>query len=115
MLKMETRQFGNWFGIVSVLETALPEHVDKSNLWRFHVFGNKKNKKNRLQKIVSLVTQADGITEAELARKLGVTPGTVNKDMGIVEKKTGSMFWQDDENRIYRFDDDDNEEGGRRA
>lgn len=79
------------------------------------MFGNKKNKQSRLQQIVSLVTESDGITEAELARELGVTRGTINKDMSIVEKQTGALFWQDEDNRIHRYDVKNEDNGSRRA
>lgn len=68
------------------------------------MFGNKKNKKSRLQRLAKLVQQSPGISQAELARQLGVSRGTVTKDLAIVEKETGSLFWQDDDDQLHPFD-----------
>ena len=68
------------------------------------MFGNKKNKKSRLQQLAQLVKQSPGISQAELARRLGVSRGTVNKDLGIVEKETGQRFWEDEDDTLHPFD-----------
>lgn len=68
------------------------------------MFGNKKNKQSRLQRLAKLVQQSPGISQAELARRLGVSRGTVTKDLAIVEKETGSLFWQDDDDHLHPFD-----------
>ncbi len=69
------------------------------------MFGNKDKKQSRLEKIAALVRNATaGISQADLARKVGVTRATISKDMGIVEKMTGSLFYEDD-GFVYPFDD----------
>ena len=62
------------------------------------MFGNKNTKQNRLEKIAELVRNAvNGISKAQLSRKLNVSRGTITKDMGIVEKATGHLFYEEDE------------------
>ena len=69
------------------------------------MFGNKRNKQERLFSISRLVRKAtDGVSQAELARELEVSRGTITKDLGIVEKETGSQFWQDDNGRLHWFE-----------
>jgi DeoR/GlpR family transcriptional regulator of sugar metabolism len=69
------------------------------------MFGNKDEKRNRLQQMATLVQKAGGITQAELARRLGVTRGTVNKDLSIVQDETGALFWEDEDGRLYPFEE----------
>lgn len=71
------------------------------------MFGNKDEKRNRLQQMAALVQKAGGISQADLARKLGVARGTVNKDLAIVQDETGALFWEDEDGRLYPFDDED--------
>ncbi len=69
------------------------------------MFGNKKGKKKRLFSISRLVRGAKGgVLQAELAEELGVSRGTITKDMSVVEKETGTMFWQDDNGRLHWFE-----------
>lgn len=68
------------------------------------MFGNKKDKRKRLRKMAALVKKAGGISQAELARKLGVSRGTVNKDLGIVQDETGALFWEDEDGNLHPFD-----------
>lgn len=69
------------------------------------MFGNKDKKQSRLEKIAAIVRNAvNGISPAELARKTGVTRATIGKDLGVVERATGSLFYEDD-GFIYPFYD----------
>jgi len=69
------------------------------------VFGNKKNKQERLVSIGRLVRKAkDGVSRADLSRELGVSRATMTKDMGIVEQETGTRFWEDDNGRLHWFE-----------
>ncbi len=69
------------------------------------MFGNKKGKQARLSSIGKLVRKAKGgVSQAELAEELGVSRGTITKDMSVVEKETGTMFWQDDNGRLHWFE-----------
>lgn len=69
------------------------------------MFGNKKNKQARLFSISNLVRKAEeGVSQAELARQLGVSRSTITKDLGIAERETGARFWQDDDDRLYWFE-----------
>lgn len=66
------------------------------------MFGNKNEKQERLFSIGRLVHRATGgISQAELARHLGVSRATLTKDMGIVERETGVRFWEDDNGRLH--------------
>ena len=69
------------------------------------MFGNKKNKRERLFSIGRLVRDArDGISPAELARELNVSRSTITKDLGIVEQETAARFWEDDDGRLHWFE-----------
>lgn len=69
------------------------------------MFGNKRNKKERLFSIGRLVRNAEeGISQAQLARELDVTRATLTKDMGVIEKETGIKFWEDDNGRLHWFE-----------
>ena len=68
------------------------------------VYRVRKQKQNqdRLFSIGRLVHRAEeGISQAELARQLGVSRSTLTKDMGIVERETGVRFWEDDNGRLH--------------
>jgi len=102
---METGQSKNSFLFVSVLESTGWHPLDKAKIWRFKVFGNKKSKQERLFSIGHLVRGArNGISPAELARKLNVSRSTITKDLGIVERETDAQFWEDDDGRLHWFE-----------
>lgn len=67
------------------------------------MFGKKDEKDNRLQELGQKVQQADGITQAELARELGVSRSTINKDLAVIQERTGLLFWEDDEGGLHWF------------
>ncbi len=53
------------------------------------MFGNKQNKLDRLHNIGHVVKEADnlGISQAELARRIGVSPSTIHKDLSVIQQK----------------------------
>ncbi|MBE2225109.1 MAG: HTH domain-containing protein [Anaerolineae bacterium] len=65
------------------------------------MFGNKQNKGSRLEKIGQIVKRSNGITQADLSRELGVSRGTINKDLSIIQDKTGVRLAEDDNGRLY--------------
>jgi biotin operon repressor len=68
------------------------------------MFGNKNAKRNRLEQMVVLVAKSTGgITQAALARALGVTRSTVNKDLQVLEKR-GVRLSQDRRGRLFHQD-----------
>ena len=69
------------------------------------MFGNKGKKIQRLLDIGRRVRQADGngLSQADLAHDLDVSRGTINKDLGVIEEKTGIMLSQDDNGRLHWF------------
>ena len=71
------------------------------------MFGNKQNKQKRLQKLAQKVFEQDGISQNELAKELGVSKGTISKDLAVVEGLLNVRFWQDDDDRLYGFSDDE--------
>jgi DeoR/GlpR family transcriptional regulator of sugar metabolism len=68
------------------------------------VFGNKGKKIQRLFEIGRRVRQAeDGLSQADLARDLDVSRGTIHKDLGVIEDKTGIMLAEDSDGRLHWF------------
>ena len=68
------------------------------------MFGNKGKKKQRLLEIGRRLRHAEGgLSQADLARDLGVSPGTITKDLAIIEEQTGIMLSQDDNDRLHWF------------
>ncbi len=67
------------------------------------MFGNKDEKRERLEQLVALVTQSQGITQAALAHALGVTRSTINKDLIALEQR-GVRLSQDHRGRLFRSD-----------
>ncbi|MCP5099014.1 MAG: HTH domain-containing protein [Chloroflexi bacterium] len=66
------------------------------------MFGNKKNKKSRLFNIGRILkVSEDGITQSELARRVGVSRSTINKDLSIIQKEAGILPAEDDNGRLY--------------
>jgi predicted DNA-binding transcriptional regulator YafY len=70
------------------------------------MFGNKDRKMNRLLRIGQILKRSDeGLTQAELARKANTTRSTLNKDLTIIQEKTGILVSEDDDGRLYWFEE----------
>lgn len=64
------------------------------------MFGNKSERRKRLQMIATLVAQCSGgITQAELARRLGVARATICKDLVALED-VGLLLAEDEDGRL---------------
>lgn len=64
------------------------------------MFGNKDKKRERLAKLVEAVASEPGITQAKLARVLGVHRATVWKDLGNLSEM-GVRLAEDDRGGLY--------------
>ncbi len=67
------------------------------------MFGNKDEKQKRLEQLTALVAQSQGINQAALARALGVTRSTINKDLIALEQR-GVRLSQDYRGRLFPSD-----------
>lgn len=67
------------------------------------MFGNKRKKARRLETIGELLGGSDGLTQAQLARMLGVSRGTINKDLAILQERTGILVSEDDRGILRLF------------
>ena len=66
------------------------------------MFGNKQQKRNRLAQMTDIITKSPaGITQAALARLLGVGRSTVHKDLRALEKR-GVRLSEDRRGRLHR-------------
>ena len=66
------------------------------------MFGNKQNKMSRLFNIGRILKEAEGgVTQAELARQMGVSRSTINKDLTIIQKEAGILPAEDDNGRLF--------------
>ena len=64
------------------------------------MYGDKQDKNERLARMVELIAQAtSGITQAALARALGVTRGAINKDLGILHDQ-GVLLAEDEQGKL---------------
>lgn len=59
------------------------------------MFGNKADKSRRLARLTQLIRDADGVTQAHLARELEVPRSTVYKDLATLEAR-GVLLAEDD-------------------
>jgi DeoR/GlpR family transcriptional regulator of sugar metabolism len=64
------------------------------------MFGNKAEKRERLTRVVDLVIENPGITQAELARRLQVNRSTVLRDL-IKLSELGVRLAQDERGGLY--------------
>lgn len=68
------------------------------------MFGNKDDKNKRLEQMVEIIAKAPaGITQAALARLLGVARSTISKDLLSLEKR-GVRVSGDRRGRLHRSD-----------
>lgn len=68
------------------------------------MFGNKQQKQSRLARIEEIVrSSTDGVSQADLARRLQVSRGTICKDLGIIEEQTGAMLSEDESGKLRWF------------
>ncbi len=68
------------------------------------MFGDKDEKQKRLEQMVEIIAKSPaGITQAALARLLGVGRSTVNKDLVSLEQR-GVRLSQDRRGRLFRPD-----------
>ena len=69
------------------------------------MFGNKQKKVRRLLKIGKILRQSQqGISQADLARELGVSPSTIYKDLAVIQEETGILPAEDDDGRLHWFE-----------
>ncbi len=67
------------------------------------MFGKKKDKQTRLQKMTTLIEETPGgVSQADLARELGVPRSTVLKDLPLLED-AGVMLAEDTRGRLTLF------------
>ncbi len=66
------------------------------------MFGSKRDRQIRLEKIAETICNSNGISQAELAHQLKVARSTITKDIGVVEEKTGHLFYEMD-NKLFWF------------
>ena len=68
------------------------------------MFGSKDEKQNRLERMLDIIAKSpQGITQAALARLLGVGRSTVNKDLVALEKR-GVRLSEDRRGRLHQAD-----------
>lgn len=68
------------------------------------MFGNKDKKLQRLLEIEQRVREANGqLSQADLARELNVSRGTICKDLAILQKQAGILLAEDDNGRLSWF------------
>lgn len=85
---------------VAVLATYHLYPVDKFHSRGGTMFGSKDKKQERLEKIAVLVARSvGGITQAALAKALGVTRATIYRDLVVLEQK-GIRLAEDDAGRL---------------
>ncbi len=66
------------------------------------MFGNKNDKLERLDAISAVLRSArSGLTQAELARLVGVNRSTINKDLAIIQERIGVLLAEDDAGRLF--------------
>lgn len=64
------------------------------------MFGSKAEKRERLAKLVDMVQAQPGISQAQLARQLGVNRSTILKDL-ITLSEWGIRLWQDERGGLH--------------
>ena len=69
------------------------------------MYGDKQQKQTRLQTLLAEVAKANGITQAGLARILGVPRSTINKDLAVLHEH-GALLTEDDHGQLGLLTDD---------
>jgi len=67
------------------------------------MFGSKQGKRARLERIVELLNYSSGITQAELARQLGVAKSTIQQDLQDLEAE-GILIMEDGHGYLEIFE-----------
>lgn len=87
------------FLFVALLATSCHYRVNNSDT-EATMYGDKQDKNQRLLKMVELIAQAThGITQAALARALGVTRSAINKDLGVLHEQ-GVLLAEDEQGKL---------------
>lgn len=68
------------------------------------MFGKKDSKIERLLRIGHIVREERNVTQADLARRLKVTRGTINKDLSIIQERTGILLAEDEQGHLHWFE-----------
>jgi uncharacterized membrane protein len=95
-----TDQEGNGTG-VAVLATGCLYTVGKTTV-EATMFGDKQAKQERLEHIAKVIEQHPNITQAELARQMGMPRSTVKRDLPAMEK-AGILLAEDARGRLTLF------------
>lgn len=67
------------------------------------MFGNKTDKQKRLQQMAEVIRQhPSGVSQSQIARKLGVPRCTVKRDLPTLEK-AGILLCEDERGRLSLF------------
>ncbi len=66
------------------------------------MFGNKQAKQERLERMARAIEQQPDITQAELARQMGMPRSTVKRDLPALEQ-AGIMLAEDERGRLTLF------------
>ncbi len=67
------------------------------------MFGNKADKRDRLQHMTQIIQASAGMTQAELARQLQVTRATVHKDLVALENRGVLLAEEEDSGQLTFF------------
>jgi uncharacterized membrane protein len=87
--------------VVAVLATRRLYTVGKTTQ-EATMFGNKQVKQARLEQMARVIERHPDITQAELARKMGMPRSTVKRDLPALEK-AGILLAEDRRGRLALF------------
>ena len=87
--------------VVAVLATGHLYTVGKTTV-EVTMFGNKQAKQARLEQMAKAIEQHPDITQAELAREMGMPRSTVKRDLPAMEK-AGILLAEDARGRLKLF------------
>ena len=70
------------------------------------MYGDKQEKKQRLQAVLAVVSRSgSALTQAALARMLGVSRSTINKDLVVLHEQ-GALLVEDESGHLFLLSDD---------